>query len=118
MSVEIGNVWTRAHQSIEDGDVAGLVRLLDSGVDPNETCCGMSLLYHAVDYEADSAIQSGGEMGVVLIAVLLAYGASVDLGSDSGESPIELANHYGHDRAQRLLERFVAANPCWRDGVS
>jgi hypothetical protein len=107
MAAEIRNVWSPAHQAVEDGDADGLARILDSGVDPNEVCCGMTLLAHAVDYEADAAIQSGSDMGVTLTAVLLAYGASPHIGSTQGKAPLELADEYQHLMAKRLLLRFV-----------
>ncbi|WP_406358627.1 ankyrin repeat domain-containing protein [Streptomyces sp. NBC_00658] len=105
--MEIENLWTPAHQAVEDGDADELARLLDSGVDPNEECCGMTLLAHAVDYEADTAIQAGEEMGVTLIAVTLAYGASPQLEGRPGKSPMELASEYHHVMAKRLLMRFI-----------
>lgn len=107
MVAEIENVWTPAHQAVEDGDGESLARLLDSGVDPDEICCGMTLLGHAVDYEADVAIQAGEEMGVTLIAVLLAYGASPRLQGGQGKGPMELAEEYRHLMAKRLLSRFM-----------
>ncbi|MFD8814563.1 ankyrin repeat domain-containing protein [Streptomyces sp. NPDC059627] len=107
MANEIKNLWTSAHQAVEDGEINALARLLDSGVDPDEECCGMTLLAHAVDYEADVAIQGGTEMGVASIAVLLAYGASPQAQGHQGKSPLELAEEYGHTVAERLLQRFT-----------
>ncbi|MER7182681.1 ankyrin repeat domain-containing protein [Streptomyces hyaluromycini] len=107
MASDIKNIWTPAHQAVEDGEISTLARLLDSGVDPNEECCGMTLLAHAVDYEADVAVQGGAEMGVASIAVLLAYGASPLVRSHDGKSPLEWAQEYGHAQAERLLQRFT-----------
>ncbi|WP_406261834.1 ankyrin repeat domain-containing protein [Streptomyces chartreusis] len=107
MTAELKNVWSPAHQAVEDGDVVELARLLDAGVDPNEICCGMTLLTHAVDYEADTAIQAGHEMEVTLIAILLAYGASPRIMGNEGKDPIGLADEYQHSAARRLLERFM-----------
>jgi ankyrin repeat protein len=104
---DVKNLWSPAHQAVENGDAGELARLLDSGTDPNEVCCGMTLLAHAVDYEADVAIQAGQEMEVTLIAVLLAYGASPRIVGDVGKGPLDLANEYRHATAQRLLQRFV-----------
>ncbi|MFD6923695.1 ankyrin repeat domain-containing protein [Streptomyces sp. NPDC059944] len=101
------NVWSPAHQAIEDEEILELVRLLDSGVDPNEVCGDMTLLAHAVDYEADGAIQSGSEMEVAYTAVLLAFGANPMLAADGGSSPMEIANRYPHESAKRLMGRFV-----------
>jgi ankyrin repeat protein len=103
----VRNLWSPAHQAVEDGDAVELARLLDSGADPNEACCGMTLLAHAVDYEADTAIQAGREMEVTLIAVLLAYGASPRIVDDAGKAPLEMANEYQHAAAERLLRRFM-----------
>lgn len=54
--------WTPAHRAVESGDHAELPRLLDSGVDPVEVCCGMTLLLYAIDVEGDGALQSGGSL--------------------------------------------------------
>lgn len=107
MVAEVENLWTPAHQAVEDGDADELARLLDLGIEPDEICCGMTLLAHAVDYEADVAIQAGTEMGVGLIAVLLAYGASPQMSGSSGKAPLELADEYRHGMARRLLLRFA-----------
>jgi ankyrin repeat protein len=107
MFVNVRNLWSPAHQAVEDGDVVELARLLDSGADPNEVCSGMTLLTHAVDYEADTAIQTDREMEVTLIAVLLAYGASPQIVDSSGKSPLEVAHEYQHVAAERLLQRFM-----------
>jgi hypothetical protein len=104
---DVRNLWSPAHQAVEDGDAVELARLLDSGADPNDVCCGMTLLAHAVDYEADTAIQTGQGMGVTLIAVLLAYGASPRAAGDAGKTPLDLANEYQHAAAKRLLQRFM-----------
>ncbi len=101
------NVWTPAHQAVENGEPDELARLLDSGVDPDEVCCGMTLLAHAVDYEADTAIQAGHEMGVTLVAVLLAYGATPEAEGSPGKSPLVWADEYRHAMAKRLLVRFM-----------
>lgn len=42
--VMIENPWTVAHQAVEASNFAELSRLLDAGVDPNEVCCGQTLL--------------------------------------------------------------------------
>ncbi|UUU30802.1 ankyrin repeat domain-containing protein [Streptomyces sp. CA-210063] len=106
MFEEVENLWTPAHQAVENGESDELARLLDSGVDPDEICCGMTLLAHAVDYEADTAIQAGREMGVTLVAILLAYGADPQIEGSQGKSPLELADDYQHVMAERLLLRF------------
>ncbi|MDT7847771.1 ankyrin repeat domain-containing protein [Streptomyces justiciae] len=107
MANEIENLWTPAHQAVENGDLDNLALLLDSGSNPDEECCGMTLLEHAIDYEADTAIQSGDEMGVSLIAMLLAYGASPRVSGSKGKGPLELAAEYNHFMAQRLIQRHL-----------
>ncbi|WP_198533507.1 ankyrin repeat domain-containing protein, partial [Streptomyces sp. AcH 505] len=66
VEVEVENTRSAAHQAIEDGDLEELSHLLDSGVDPNEVSNGMTLLVHAIDYEADTAIQSNGDTTVTM----------------------------------------------------
>ncbi|MEU4173306.1 ankyrin repeat domain-containing protein [Streptomyces sp. NPDC026665] len=101
------NNWTPAHQAIEDEEIFELVKLLDSGVDPNEIVGNMTLLAHAVDYEGDSANQTGQEMGVAYTAVLLAFGADPNLAAEGGETPLALADEYSHDSAKKLMRRFT-----------
>lgn len=102
----IESPWTPAHQAVESGDLAELRRLLDAGADLEEVCCGMTLLLHAIDVEADGAIQSGGPLDSALTAVLLAYGADPTASPD-GETPREFAASYNHDMAVRLLDRHT-----------
>ncbi|MFB7977625.1 ankyrin repeat domain-containing protein [Streptomyces vinaceus] len=99
--------WTPAHQAVESGDHAELTRLLDAGADPEEVCCGMTLLLHAIDVEGDGALQSGGPLDSALTAILLAYGADPTATLD-GETPRELAISYNHDMAVSLLDRHAA----------
>ncbi|MFE9565883.1 ankyrin repeat domain-containing protein [Streptomyces sp. NPDC006487] len=107
MTEFLENPWTPAHQAVESGDHAELTRLLDAGVDPEEVCCGMTLLLHAIDVEGDGAVQSGGPLDSALTAILLAYGADPTATPD-GETPRELAISYNHDMAVRLLDRHGA----------
>ncbi|MFF2566509.1 ankyrin repeat domain-containing protein [Streptomyces sp. NPDC058084] len=106
VNVEILSPWTPAHQAVESGDMLELVRLLEDGADPEEVCCGMTLLMHAIDIEGDSAVQSGKEMEAKATAIVLAYGADPLRLSPSGESPVEAARSYGHGRALLLLEAY------------
>ncbi|MEU8465106.1 hypothetical protein [Streptomyces sp. NPDC029003] len=99
----IENPWTPAHQAVESGDYAELIRLLDEGADVNEVCWGMTLLEHAIDLEGDSALQSGTPIDSRLTAILLAYGADPRPQPPGRRSTMDLAGHYGHDIARRLI---------------
>ncbi|MFF3352999.1 ankyrin repeat domain-containing protein [Streptomyces sp. NPDC002917] len=99
--------WTPAHHAVEMEDVETLARLLDSGVDPNETDCGMTLLTHAIDIEGDGAMQSGEPLTVHTTAVVLAFGADPELSGPDGRTPASVAERYGHDLAARLLRRHL-----------
>ncbi|MFJ3914106.1 ankyrin repeat domain-containing protein [Streptomyces vinaceus] len=101
------NLWTPAHQAVESGDHGELTRLLDAGADPEEVCCGLTLLFHAIDAEGDGALQSGEPLDSALTAILLAYGADPTATPD-GETPRELAASYNHEMAIRLLDRHIA----------
>ncbi|MEU0272254.1 ankyrin repeat domain-containing protein [Streptomyces sp. NPDC006307] len=105
------NAWTPAHQAVEMGDHALLTRLLDEGADVNEVCCGMTLLMHAIDVEADSATQSGQPIDSALTAIVLAYGADPTLTLD-GKTAKDTARFYNHGMAIRLLERFSTPHGC------
>lgn len=116
MSEFLENLWTPAHQAVESGDLAELTRLLDAGADPEEVCCGMTLLLHAIDVEGDGALQSGGPLDSALTAILLAYGADPTAAPD-GETPRQLASSYNHGMAVRLLDRHAATAAGPRSGL-
>ncbi|MFD8990338.1 ankyrin repeat domain-containing protein [Streptomyces goshikiensis] len=104
----IENSWTPTHQAVESSDHAELTRLLDGGADVNEVCCGMTLLEHAIDVEGDSALQSGTPIDSRLTVILLAYGADPRPQPPGRMSAADLADHYGHDIAYRLLDRMAS----------
>ncbi|MDX2731681.1 MULTISPECIES: ankyrin repeat domain-containing protein [unclassified Streptomyces] len=99
--------WTPAHHAVEMEDVETLARLLDAGVDPNETDCGMTLLTHAIDVEGDGAMQSGEPLTVHATAVVLAFGADPERPGTDGRTPMSVAEQYGHELAARLLRRHL-----------
>ncbi|MEV5846353.1 ankyrin repeat domain-containing protein [Streptomyces sp. NPDC051985] len=101
------NTCTPAHQAVEDEDAATLAQLLAAGVDPDEVCDNMTLLTHAIDTEGDVALQSGSPLTVHTTAVLLAFGADPQLRDPDGQTPMDLAVHYGHDLAVELLQRHI-----------
>ncbi|MEU9028699.1 ankyrin repeat domain-containing protein [Streptomyces sp. NPDC048383] len=101
---------TPMHQAVESGDQAGLTRILDEGADPNEVCCGMTLLMHAIDVEGDTALRAGVTADSRSTVILLAYGAE-PLAQPRPHlmGAVDLADHYGHDIAYRLLNRLIEA---------
>ncbi|MEU9032142.1 ankyrin repeat domain-containing protein [Streptomyces sp. NPDC048383] len=105
----IENPWTPAHQAVESSDHAELTRLLEEGADANEVCCGMTLLEHAIDLEGDSALQSGTPIDSRLTVILLAYGADPRPQPPGSMCAVDLADHYGHDIAHRLINRITSA---------
>ncbi|WP_329344589.1 ankyrin repeat domain-containing protein [Streptomyces sp. NBC_00663] len=104
------NIWTPAHQAVEDEDAEALAQLLAKGVDPDEVCGSMTLLTHAIDAEGDGALQSGCPLTVHTTAVLLAFGADPQLPGFDGRTPMDVAVHYGHDLAVKLLERHISGS--------
>ncbi|MEU3298590.1 ankyrin repeat domain-containing protein [Streptomyces sp. NPDC006678] len=102
------NTCTPAHQAVENTDAETLAQLLAKGVDPDEVCHNMTLLIHAIDAEGDGALQSGGPLTVHITAVLLAFGAAPQLPGPDGHTPMDLALHYGHDLAVKLLQRHIS----------
>lgn len=105
----VENPWTPAHQAVESSEHAELIRLLDEGADVNEVCCGMTLLEHAIDLEGDSALQSGTPIDSRLTVILLAYGADPRPQPPGALCAVDLADHYGHDIAYRLISRLTKA---------
>jgi ankyrin repeat protein len=110
LNAAVENIWTPAHQAVEDEDAEALAQLLAKGVDPDEVCGSMTLLTHAIDAEGDGALQSGCPLTVHTTAVLLAFGADPQLPGSDGRMPIDLAVHYGHDLAVKLLERHISGS--------
>ncbi|MBL1083633.1 ankyrin repeat domain-containing protein [Streptomyces actinomycinicus] len=101
------NTCTPVHQAVKDGDAQTLAQLLAEGVDPDEVCHNMTLLTHSIDAEGDGALQSGSPLTVHTTAVLLAFGADPKLPDPDGQTPMDLALHYGHDLAVKLLRRHI-----------
>ncbi|MEU8606331.1 ankyrin repeat domain-containing protein [Streptomyces parvulus] len=103
--------WTPAHKAVETSNYETLSTLLDSGADPDEVCFGHTLLTHAIDLEGDSHVQTKHPLNTASTAILLAYGANPRLPAGNGETPLQIADHYHHEPAQRLLQRFLAQTP-------
>lgn len=101
--------WTPAHKAVETSDYEQLTVLLAAGADPNERCFGHTLLTHALDLEIDGHAQTGHPWNTAATAILLAYGADPELPADDGETPMELAERFGHVMAQELLRRFSSS---------
>ncbi|MEV5645606.1 ankyrin repeat domain-containing protein [Streptomyces flaveolus] len=90
--------------------------LLDAGADPDEVFFALTLLTHAIDTEGDSHLQSGHPLHTAGTAILLAYGADPRLPAADGETPLQIAEYYHHEPAQRLLQRFLALTPAGPPG--
>ncbi|MET7621902.1 ankyrin repeat domain-containing protein [Streptomyces sp. NPDC005408] len=104
------NPWTPAHQAVESSNYEELTRLLDGGVDPEEVCCGQTLLVHAIELEGDSSLQSGEPLNSALTAILLAYGADPTKKAPGGRDPMGMAANYDHVMAERLLRRAIRSH--------
>ncbi|WP_028805534.1 ankyrin repeat domain-containing protein [Streptomyces sp. 142MFCol3.1] len=102
------NIWTPAHQAVENEDAEALAQLLAEGVDPDGVCGTMTLLTHAIDAESDGALQSGDPLTVHTTAVLLAFGADPQLPAPHGRTPLDVATDHGHYLAVRLLQQHIS----------
>lgn len=67
----------------------------------------MTLLTHAIDVEGDGSLQSGQPSTVHTTAVLLAFGADPELADPDGHTSMDVAVHYGHVLAARLLQAHI-----------
>ncbi|MEU6104470.1 ankyrin repeat domain-containing protein [Streptomyces flaveolus] len=114
-SVEVES-WTPVHRAVEMSDYETLTALLDSGADPDEVCFGHTLLTHAIDLEGDGHLQTNYPLNTASTAILLAYGADPRLPAIDGETPLQIAEYYHHEPAQRLLQRFLSLPPAKSPG--
>ncbi|UIX35147.1 ankyrin repeat domain-containing protein [Streptomyces sp. GQFP] len=103
----MSDYWTPAHHAVEFEDAETLARLLAEGADPDEVFSNMTLLTHAIDVEGDRSLQSGKPLTVHTTAVLLAFGADPELADPDGHTPMDMAEHYGHDPAAKLLRAHI-----------
>ncbi|MFF3374581.1 ankyrin repeat domain-containing protein [Streptomyces sp. NPDC002680] len=103
----MSDYWTPAHHAVEHEDAETLARLLADGSDPDEVFGDMTLLTHAIDVEGDGSLQSGRPLTVHTTAVLLAFGADSKLTDPAGRSPLDMAEHYGHALAVKLLRAHI-----------
>lgn len=82
--------------------------MLAAGSDADEVFGNMTLLTHAIDIEGDGSLQSGQPLTVHSTAVLPAFGADPELADPDGRTPMDMANHYGHDLAVKLLQAHIS----------
>ncbi len=108
LNAVMSDYWTPAHQAVEQEDAEALARLLAAGSDPDEVCGNMTLLTHAIDVEGDGSLQSGQPLTVHTTAVLLAFRAHPELAHPDGHTPMDMASHYGHDLAIKLLQTHIS----------
>ncbi|MEG8280406.1 ankyrin repeat domain-containing protein [Streptomyces sp. AHA2] len=104
----MSDYWTPTHRAVEQEDAEVLARLPAAGSDPDEVFSNMKLLTHAIDAEGDGSLQSGQPLTVHTTAVLLAFGADPELAAPHGRTPMDMANHYGHDPAVKLLQAHIS----------
>ncbi|MET7616356.1 ankyrin repeat domain-containing protein [Streptomyces sp. NPDC005408] len=100
--------WSEARFAVENEDLERLRELLDAGADVNETYMGMPLLHHAIDTEADGALQSGQPLHVDTTAYLLSSGADPRLKDGKGRDARSFAEGCGHWLALKLIEAFMS----------
>ncbi|WP_406305059.1 ankyrin repeat domain-containing protein [Streptomyces sp. NBC_00885] len=100
--------WSEARFAVEIEDLERLRELVDAGADVNETYMGMPLLHHAIDTEADGALQSGQPLHVDTTAYLLSSGADPRLKDGQGRDAHSFAEGCGHWLALKLIVAFTA----------
>ncbi|MFD6434215.1 ankyrin repeat domain-containing protein [Streptomyces venezuelae] len=99
--------WTPAHHAVEHENAEALAQLLVDGADPNEVFGRATLLTHALDVEGDGALQTGQRLTVHTTAILLAFGADPELRDPYGDNPLDVAEHYDHQPAIKLLREHI-----------
>ncbi|WP_250403625.1 ankyrin repeat domain-containing protein [Streptomyces cellostaticus] len=104
----MSDYWTPAHQAVEHEDAEAWARSLAAGSDPDEVSSNMTLPTQAIDAEGDCSMQSGQPLTVHTTDVLLAFGADPELADPDGRTPLDMADHYGHDLAVKLLQAHIS----------
>ncbi|WP_330288559.1 ankyrin repeat domain-containing protein [Streptomyces sp. NBC_00576] len=103
---ETPDEWTDVRSAVEHEDLPRLRQLLTSGADVNEIYRGFPLLHHAIDTEADGALQSSEPLHVDTTAFLLARGADPKLKNKFGQDARGFADARGHWLAVELIDGF------------
>ncbi|MGB0901392.1 ankyrin repeat domain-containing protein [Halocynthiibacter sp.] len=99
--------WTPLQLTIEIGHHKIFDVLLDAGADINGfDNHGFTVLHHAVDAEADGAIQTGEVPLPEFTHKLLNKGVKLSLKSKRGETAIDLARKYQYDAFLKLVSKL------------
>ena len=97
-----------AHRLIKKGDIAGIRRAIDGGLDVN--------LLNRFSWSLLMLAASEGNVG--LGRLLISRGASIEQTNDAGETALSLAAQQGHSRFVQLLLRAGASTMCRPHGHS
>ncbi|MEU8350365.1 MULTISPECIES: ankyrin repeat domain-containing protein [unclassified Streptomyces] len=89
---------------MEHEDLPRLRDLLNAGGEVNEVYRGFPLLHHAIDTEADGALQTGEPLHVDVTAFLLARGADPKLKNQFGQDARAFAVARDHWLAVELID--------------
>ncbi|AZQ40003.1 hypothetical protein EJ357_46900 [Streptomyces cyaneochromogenes] len=106
ISVGTAHAYTTTVISLRAAAAPGVLKVLREA-DPDEVFSNTTLLTHAIDVEGDRSLQSGKPLTVHITAVLLVFGADPGLADPDGHSPMDLADHYGHDLSVELLRAHI-----------
>jgi ankyrin repeat protein len=105
-----GHGWSLLHLAVEQDDIDGVRLLLQHGADVNAgDMNGVTPLHHAVDFEADTAHQTGRSRPPRVIRLLLEAGADPSAKDHTGQTPIDVAQDYSYDEAVQLMAMFAAS---------
>lgn len=95
--------WTLLHFCAECQQPEVMNYLIDSGANVNiQDSQGWAPLHLSIDSEIDGAIQSETEIHFVLTKMLINRGANLDLKTNEGETPRDIAKAYGVE----ILNKF------------
>lgn len=94
--------------AIEQHNVPIIEYLLQHGADVNANSGnGWTPLHAAVDIEGDGALQRHREPTAAVTGLLLNYGADPTREDSSGRTALDIAKHYEHQAAIRVLEKAL-----------
>lgn len=111
------NGWTALHHACDSGKTKFVELLLKNGANPNAVTKVTFVEPFDAPGETPLHMAIGGESALVVVELLIANGANVNVASQRGETPLHrAAKYYDKDVVRALIEHGAALNAEDKDG--